>query len=216
MAKEKNVRFAGTPKMSLSPRNGFQLAAANELADDVRHYLTGQPLRAAPESRIYLARKFVGRHRAGISTARSIFPAWSVSLMNPAILLSPGKCRLSATAERATRFADSDPTRLVNWVRMTLSLSVVTAALVAAIDHVVRRMDQKRAEIESVLVRLTSSERALRTAYDELGRLHGTLMMAQEDEQRRIARELHDQFGQMLTALKLKLTLRPKSKPEST
>ncbi|HVS23915.1 MAG TPA: sensor histidine kinase [Gammaproteobacteria bacterium] len=114
-------------------------------------------------------------------------------------------------APGATRFADSDPTRLINWVRMTLSLSVVTGALVAAIDHVVRRMDQKRAEIESVLARLMSSERALRTAYDELGRLHGTLMMAQEDEQRRIARELHDQFGQMLTALKLKLALRPKS-----
>ena len=32
MANEKKVRFAGTPKISLSPRNGFQLAAANELA----------------------------------------------------------------------------------------------------------------------------------------------------------------------------------------
>jgi signal transduction histidine kinase len=105
--------------------------------------------------------------------------------------------------------------RLMNWVRMTLSLSVVTGALVAAIDHVVRRVDQKRAEVESVLARLTSSERALRTAYDELGRLHGTLMMAQEDEQRSIARELHDQLGQMLTALKLKLTLRSKSPADS-
>ena len=32
MAKEKKVRLAGTPQMSLSPRNGFQLAAANEFA----------------------------------------------------------------------------------------------------------------------------------------------------------------------------------------
>jgi len=41
---------------------------ASELADDVRNYLGGMPLLAGPESRLYLARKFLRRHRNGVAT----------------------------------------------------------------------------------------------------------------------------------------------------
>ena len=45
----------------------------------------------------------------------------------------------------------------------------------------------------------------------ELERLSSQLMQAQEDERRRIARELHDEIGQALTALKLELAIAERS-----
>jgi eukaryotic-like serine/threonine-protein kinase len=42
---------------------------AEGLAADIRRHLGGQPVTAAPPSRMYLLRKFVGRHRAGVGAA---------------------------------------------------------------------------------------------------------------------------------------------------
>jgi signal transduction histidine kinase len=47
----------------------------------------------------------------------------------------------------------------------------------------------------------------------ELERLSSQLIQAQEDERRRIARELHDEVGQALTALKLELAIAERSVP---
>lgn len=43
--------------------------SAAELGDDLRNYLAGRPLLAGPESRTYLLRKFLTRHRAGVIAA---------------------------------------------------------------------------------------------------------------------------------------------------
>lgn len=43
-------------------------ASAGALADDITRYLDGQPVAAHPSSRLYSARKFVGRHRGGVAT----------------------------------------------------------------------------------------------------------------------------------------------------
>lgn len=48
-------------------------------------------------------------------------------------------------------------------------------------------------------------EQELRVAYDQLGRLHRRVETAKEAERRHLARELHDELGQSLTALKLRL-----------
>jgi tetratricopeptide (TPR) repeat protein len=42
---------------------------AESLAADLRRHLNGQPVLAAPPSRVYLLRKFVGRHRAGVGAS---------------------------------------------------------------------------------------------------------------------------------------------------
>lgn len=49
----------------------------------------------------------------------------------------------------------------------------------------------------------------------QLARLSSQLMQAQEEERRRIARELHDEIGQALTAMKLELSIAARSAPAS-
>ncbi|GAB2504187.1 serine/threonine-protein kinase [Arenimonas alkanexedens] len=43
--------------------------SAQELADDIRRYLAGQPVQAHPDSAGYRMRKFVGRHRLGVAAS---------------------------------------------------------------------------------------------------------------------------------------------------
>ena len=63
------------------------------------------------------------------------------------------------------------------------------------------RVRERTAELsranESLRAEMIERERAERARADLLGRL----VFAQEDERRRIAREMHDQFGELLTAL---------------
>lgn len=54
----------------------------------------------------------------------------------------------------------------------------------------------------------------IRLQRDRLAKLSRQLVQAHETESRALGRELHDQFGQMLTALKLMLELMPQLPPE--
>ena len=49
-----------------------RFASVEQLADDLRRYLSGRPVRARPESPGYVAGKFVRRHRAGVAVAAGV------------------------------------------------------------------------------------------------------------------------------------------------
>ncbi|HNV03580.1 MAG TPA: sensor histidine kinase [Vicinamibacterales bacterium] len=73
-----------------------------------------------------------------------------------------------------------------------------------------------------VTARVSRLERGLRTQLAanaaiaaDLHRLSARLVRAQEDERRRIARELHDEVGQALTAVKLQLSVARRAEPGS-
>jgi signal transduction histidine kinase len=63
------------------------------------------------------------------------------------------------------------------------------------------------AAIGTLFLVLGDGRRALEARRRELEQLTGLLLRAQEDERRRIARELHDEAGQVLTAVKIELDL---------
>jgi signal transduction histidine kinase len=64
-----------------------------------------------------------------------------------------------------------------------------------------------QAEREQALARVRASERELQQAYRELQDLTRRLEVAKEEERQHIARELHDQMGQVLSAVKINLVL---------
>lgn len=55
--------------MALRKAPDRRYATADQMAEDVRRYLGGLPVSAHPESWWYVARKFAGRHRAGVTLA---------------------------------------------------------------------------------------------------------------------------------------------------
>uniref|UniRef100_A0A832I0W2 histidine kinase n=1 Tax=Eiseniibacteriota bacterium TaxID=2212470 RepID=A0A832I0W2_UNCEI len=63
------------------------------------------------------------------------------------------------------------------------------------------------AAIGTMFLVLNEGRRALEARTQQLEQLTRLLLRAQEDERRRIARELHDEAGQVLTAVKIELDL---------
>ena len=110
--------------------------------------------------------------------------------------------------------ADTDPYRFRNWIRMGTTSSLLSVLLMTVIDFVIRHVEANGRAVTEALVRLqvAAAERAkqeqdLRVAYDRLGQLHQKLEATKEEERRFLSRELHDELGQTLTALKLRLQL---------
>jgi two-component system CheB/CheR fusion protein len=67
-----------------------------------------------------------------------------------------------------------------------------------------RDVDHRTRELATVISRLDTEVRERRQAEDRVRGLLGRLITVQEDERRRIARDLHDHLGQQITGLRLK------------
>lgn len=85
---------------------------------------------------------------------------------------------------------------------------------VATVEDITGRK-RTEAQRDELLAREQAARVEAEQARDQLKELSRQLVEAQETERRRIARELHDEVGQLLTMLKLALDTCPRLPPES-
>jgi serine/threonine protein kinase/tetratricopeptide (TPR) repeat protein len=72
IANELRRELEWIPMKAIRKDRSRRYASAESLGADVRRYLDGRPLEAAPESRGYLLRKFVRRHRAQVAAIAAV------------------------------------------------------------------------------------------------------------------------------------------------
>jgi len=137
--------------------------------------------------------------------------------------LDPGRYTLSVRGRSARGVWSQSPVDLALvvvppfWMTTWFRLAALTVlASVALGGHKVRtsRLERRNRELlalkeqrELALAEAHRSQARLNEAYGRLRRLTGRLELAKEDERKRIARELHDEMGQALTAAKINLQL---------
>jgi signal transduction histidine kinase len=98
--------------------------------------------------------------------------------------------------EEERKAADARQRELRQYLTRMLAASLALGGLVAIVAVVRIRVLERRSEDEHARIRATE---------DELRRLSNDLVRTQEEERKSLSRELHDEVGQMLTALRMEM-----------
>jgi len=103
---------------------------------------------------------------------------------------------------------------LIRSIRYAVERKRGEEALRRAHDELEQRVRERTSELSDANASLTGQIAERRKAEEDLRKLSHRLVEVQEDERRSIARELHDEVGQLLTGLKLALETSPFSQDD--
>ena len=203
----------------LLSRHGFVPQICGSLADCASQIKTGAGVLVVTEEALELGSLSL------LFEALAVQPAWSE--LPVIILTTGGESRLTRLLELAADAAGS-----VTLLERPLGTTTLIRSLEVALNSRRRQYqvrdfleEQRRTErelreaheqladrakqleilVESRTAKLAESNEQLRREMAEREALRRKLLYAQEEERRRIARELHDQMGQNLTALNVGL-----------
>jgi serine/threonine protein kinase len=144
-------------------------ASAAELAEDLRRYLDGRPLRAAPESTIYRMRKFVRRNRVPVATA-----AMFVLLLFGGIVATTVQAIRATRAEHRERDRAADVRRFAN--KMIFDLHGDIEKLPGSAPAVRKLMTTSLAYLDKIGAETSNDPEVIRdcaVAYMQLGDIQG-------------------------------------------
>jgi PAS domain S-box-containing protein len=98
----------------------------------------------------------------------------------------------------------------------TVGLNIDITRTKRAEEDLKRAHDELKRAHDELEVRVQDRTAELKAAQDRLRRLSGRLMQSQDQERRRIARELHDGLGQYLVAVKMNLDVLAMTAPTTS
>jgi non-specific serine/threonine protein kinase/serine/threonine-protein kinase len=97
------------PLKALRKERDRRYQSPQELLGDIENYLTGRPLHAGPESRVYRARKFVRRNRAAVIGAGALAASFLAGITGTTLALLEARAQRDE-AEAAKRGAYTERT----------------------------------------------------------------------------------------------------------
>jgi tRNA A-37 threonylcarbamoyl transferase component Bud32 len=165
---------------ALEKDRGRRYETANGFAEDVRRYLAGEPVQAAPASAMYRLRKFVRRHRGPVTAAAAVV---LVALAGLGVVLAVQR---GSNRALAAKNAELDRANL-NLRDAMRQKETANAALVEANGRVQARFELAREAIRSFKMGV-EEEDALKE--DRLRPLRDKLLGS--------ARRFYDRLGELL------------------